>query len=282
MRLPRSPLVRSLGLHAVLLTGVMLGWFLRAPELRQALSVPGESRWTIDVSEPASPAKRGRALHAYPSLKHLGVPLPGLPGSAAPSPSNAPADSEPAWTSGDPLAPETDRDVSLYRYLYSVIERNLTYPAEFHGTGIQGEVTVTLRFDSEGAWRKDVSAFRASNPYLRVHVIRLLRKALRERIPANLWKARAKLAVDCTFRFLISESGDVALLESKRVIFGKSLSFARRIQKSVLEWQAGPLHGLGPFAVSLNPLWFFEKARDVVAPRIKIDPLEKYRNDPDW
>ena len=51
---------------------------------------------------------------------------------------------------------------------------------------------------------------------------------------------------------------------------------------SKLEWELGPFSGLGIFAASFNPLWLLEKGKDLFSHKAKIEPLQRYRDDPEW
>ena len=97
-----------------------------------------------------------------------------------------------------------------------------------------------------------------------------------------MYQDRQSLILKCSFRFLFSQNGDQDLVEEQKFVVGSHLFFYRSFYRSVLEWQLGPLKGLGPFSVGLDPSWLLEKGGGLFSHRAKIDPLEKYRDDPDW
>ncbi|MBI2711733.1 MAG: hypothetical protein HYX41_02555 [Bdellovibrio sp.] len=257
------------------------------------------SRW-IDVSVVRSLPENSRVRHhqrSAPSssvqptvsLSNLGVPLSGVTkqnhlGSL--SDFNGPdldLSSESGFQAGDALAVATEKSSSIFRYLYERIDQNLSYPNEFVESGFQGPVTARIFLDEEGAWESSTSVIKGAQPYLRVPVVRALRRALMEPVPENIWgKKKERRFIDCLFRFEITQNGDESLLEKRRFVSGRKLFFYRSVYVSKLQWSAGPLSGLGPFSVGFDPTWLVSQAAGLFSKKAKIDPLQKYRDDPAW
>ncbi|MBI4926088.1 MAG: hypothetical protein HY843_09205 [Bdellovibrio sp.] len=89
------------------------------------------------------------------------------------------------------------------------------------------------------------------------------------------------ISINCSFRFDINYHGDADTIASQKWLSGNNLFFYKTFAKAVLSWKLGPLSGLGP-GVGLNPLWFIEQAKQLFSKKAKIDPLQKYRDDPEW
>jgi len=175
-----------------------------------------------------------------------------------------------------------DRNIGLYEFIYQQIDSNLVYPSEFVSAQIEGTVESKLYFDQNGKYQRSKSEFRTPYDYLRVLILRTLRRALAEAVSDQVNKLKKPFYLHCVFRFYIVQNNDQGLIQAQKMITGNSLTFYRSFYKSKLEWELGPFQGLGPFAVGFSPLWIFEKGKDLISKRIKVDPLEKYRNDPEW
>ncbi len=177
------------------------------------------------------------------------------------------------------------RDTSVFQELYRRIDANVTYPSELRQQGIEGVVTAQLAFSREGKFLKEQSTVEngASN-YLRVVVARALRKAMADELPETMKKnLTAPFTLDCTFRFEFTEGDAAALKAANKLIAGNSLFFYRNFHHSRLQWEVGPLSGLLPVpALGINPAWFAEKVAGLFSNKSKVDPLQPYRDDPEW
>ena len=189
--------------------------------------------------------------------------------------------SDSGFEGADAMETLTHPDSMVARYVFQKVDQNLAYPSEFVQRKFQGPVTVRAYFDEEGFFEKDSSLPKASNPYLRVYVARVLRKALMEPIPKTLLGegGMKRRVIDCLFNFEITSHNDEMLVAQEKFFSGKNVFFYRHHYISKLEWSLGPFSGLGPFAVGLDVNWIIGSTGRKKAPS---DPLQKYRDDPAW
>jgi len=171
------------------------------------------------------------------------------------------------------------REHSRIEAIYRKIESLLVYPDELKQKGVQGEVVALLQFGDAGEYLEEptLQSFRGP-PYLRVLIARTLRQAFNE-APA---RHKGRLEVNCYFRFLINEGDDEQLRAGGNFALGRELAFFRVYHHSKLEWDFGPFHGLGPWAVGADLLWLPRKIVEATEDKAEIDPLEGYRMDPAW
>jgi hypothetical protein len=171
------------------------------------------------------------------------------------------------------------REFSAVGRLRSRIETHLTYPSELKTQGIQGEVEAKVRFGPNGEYlERETERSLRGPPFLRVLVARTLRAALEEpaaRLPDGF-------ALEARFKFLIAEGDDETIREAGNFALGRSLSFLRVHHESALEWELGPLSGLGPFTLGLDLSWAPRKIIEAASDRVEFDPLDSYRQDPAW
>jgi hypothetical protein len=173
---------------------------------------------------------------------------------------------------------------ALYRRIFERIDQFLVYPAEFKAAKISGSITAHLVFSRDGIYLRPQSRFDATSNYLKVEVLRALRKAFAEALPAELMKGveSRQLEVSCYFLFAITEGNEASARDEREWMSAGHLSFYRNYHHSVLQWELGPLSGLGPMPVGLDPSWFVRKIQEATTNKAKIDPLERWRNDPEW
>jgi hypothetical protein len=114
---------------------------------------------------------------------------------------------------------------------------------------------------------------------LKIHIIRVLRKLFSVEVLNFKVSNPKEIVVHCFFQFSFHSLRDETpdSVQKKNLLLGNKLFFYRSIYKSKLAWDLGPLHGSGP-AVGIDPFWFGR----LFSKKAKIDPLEKYRNDPEW
>jgi hypothetical protein len=174
-----------------------------------------------------------------------------------------------------------DKELPLYRYVYDRINGNLSYPVELIAKKMKGNVSGVLNFSARGEFQEEKSRFNADSSFLKVAVVRAIRHAFRENIPSQIVGHGGGFEVSCQFVFEIVEHQDETLIAARQGMMGKKLSFYRSFEQSVLEWQLGPLSGLGPFA-SLDVTWFPRIIGDAFSKKAKIDPLDNYRDDAAW
>ena len=212
----------------------------------------------------------------------------------------------------------TGKDSPILGYLYHRINGNIGYPPEIYDAWLEGEITAVLRFDSTGTWIEDPSAVQANglgSRYLKVHLMRRLRALLAEAIPENLWRPTPKpFSVETRFVFKIlapegitgaqkgplsgvtadqtkfsqtdtdaGQSVEARVNQERQGAFGSSLLFYHSHLASKLAWKLGPFAGYGVMpSVGLDPGWFVKTIDDFLHHRAKIDPLERYHDDPEW
>lgn len=167
-------------------------------------------------------------------------------------------------------------------WVYNKSDRVLGYPGAFIKHGIQGQATAYMRFDREGRFDRSRLEVVSDSPYLKVYVYRLLEKTfVDDVIPENFRNWEKELQVSAQIRFSFVETG--AKIEVLHRIAGKRIYFNRTHAKSRMQWKAGPLAGMGPFAIGLDVLWFARKAKEVkdtIDNRIPKNDLFEYENDP--
>ena len=99
---------------------------------------------------------------------------------------------------------------SLYRYLYTQIDANLTYPNDLIRAGESGEVSGTISFSEEGQYLRSFTSLRSESPYLRVVVLRVLRGAFSTPIPKKmlLHPRRWSIGIRVSFEIRPEQSQD--------------------------------------------------------------------------
>ena len=185
--------------------------------------------------------------------------------------------------SGKGGAPGSLRNIAVYQRIYQRVDGSLYYPDAFKRLGITGTVVATLKFTADGLYVPESSKVEATNDYLRVLVRRALKSGLREPIPEFAKFFRGPIALAASFRFEFTEANTPELIASRKGVSGSGLQFYRNHHHSKLQWELGPLSGMfGLPAAGLNVAWLLEKASDAVSGKRKVDPMEEYREDPDW
>jgi hypothetical protein len=268
--------------------------------------------------KPSSGKRHGsQGSHHLPSLKDLGVfSRSGLTGFRNLKEGRAGV----SVGSDEPDSPYrfqnqlTTRTFPALSYLFHRIDGSFAYPQDLKNARISGEVTAKLSFNEHGKWVD--SAFEIKgNSFLRVYLIHRLRECLSDGLPENIWKAYPHaISVDAQFIFDIvapervtgaqagpqfapsanpskfntvdtdgGQSVEKQLISTKQGIYGSRFQFYRVYLSSPLEWKFGPLSGYGIApTVGIDPSWVVDKVGDFFHPKVKIDPLEHYRDDPDW
>jgi hypothetical protein len=176
------------------------------------------------------------------------------------------------------------KESPLFKYVHEQVDDQLAYPAELKARAIQGSVSGALVF-SKGEFSEDQTRLVSDSSFLKVAVMRALRRAFRENLPEKYWKLAAnsegRLEVECRFVFAFVEHDDEEKSRSLQAVSGHALAFYRTYVHSALQWKLGPLSGLGPL-VSLDVLWLPEKIGELFSKKAEIDPLDSYRDDPAW
>jgi hypothetical protein len=174
------------------------------------------------------------------------------------------------------------KESPLFKYVHDQVENNLYYPAELKQKLIEGSVSGVVVF-SKGEFVEDYTRLQSNSSYLKVAVMRALRRAFRDSLPEKYWKLAAnsegRLEVQSQFIFSIVEHDEDKKAEALQAVSGRTLAFYRTYVHSALQWKLGPLSGLGPL-VSLDVLWIPEKIAGLFSKKAEIDPLDSYRDDP--
>jgi len=180
------------------------------------------------------------------------------------------------------------KDTNHYHRIHQTIDHSLHYPPEFKDADIGGTVRASLVFSKEGVFLRKQSKVKSASRYLRVFILRLLRKSFSK--PYH--KEGKPIRVDCMFDFVVTRredpfnaSPDNLLSNPARNGFIGNRLFFYRSAKVIGMWKIGPLAGYGIGGVSLDLFWFVNKAVegvDHLRGKMKIDPLAKYRRDPEW
>lgn len=214
------------------------------------------------------------------ALNRLGIKYHFSPSNMATMPSAQSDAGTDRFTGPVDLATE-GRQSPLFRNIYNKIDGVLVYPAELRKEKVQGIVNAKITFSKEGVLLTDQIKIDSSSKFLTVLVARTIRQAFEHPIADAPRYKSTTFAIDCTFNFEITEHNDAELAKSKTGVIVNQFQFYRSFQYSALQWQLGPLSGLGPFA-GLDVLWIPRKIAEALSNKAKIDPLQKYRDDPAW
>lgn len=316
MRMKRS-FISSLVLHGILFFFALIVFRGKSSPFQSKLTSP----IVMEVSNPESSssyqgnqgksASRKKSSRALPRLKDLGV----FSESGVPKTSSSGGVHE-----GEPASPfgfenqVTGKSSPVLTYLFRKIDGAFGYPQEFRNAKISGEVTAKLQFDEHGSWINSPSDVRG-NGYLRVYLLQRLRKCFAEPIPEKIWKADPhSLSIDAHFIFDIvapetvvgaqvgpqyapsanptkfnttdmdgGQSIERQIVAGKQGMYGRKFQFYRVFLSSPFDWKFGPFAGYGVMpAVGIDPGWFVDTVKNIIHPKVKIDPLEHYRDDSDW
>lgn len=208
----------------------------------------------------------------------------------------------------------TTRSSPILTYLFWKINGAFGYPQDLRNAHLSGVVTAKLNFDEHGNWIDSVSEIKGDN-YFRVYLIHQLRECLKEGIPKDLWKTDPHpLTIDAQFTFDIvapesvqgaqvgpqyaasadptkfstvdmdgGQSIESQVIATRQGMYGRKFQFYRVHLSSPLDWKFGPFSGYGIApTVGIDPGWIVDKIGNLIHPKARIDPLEHYRDDPDW
>jgi hypothetical protein len=250
---------------------------------------PSQNSVTSQVQRAQTRKPPQRANQNPVPLKNLGIPFP----HQTHHPENRAATKSPSqltgkllhgsgFSGGNAYQVLTDKHLTLHKYIYQAIDNNLTYPSEFQDARIQGRVVAKIYFNPRGEYVRSQSQFESSQRYLNVHTIRTLRKVFAEPLPPSVKRPQGAFVVHCAFRYLLQQYEDTDLKKSEKLIVGDHLFFYRSAYQSSLEFDVGPIKFLGPLAQGIDPTWFYKMGEKLFSNKATIDPLQKYRDDPDW
>jgi hypothetical protein len=168
-----------------------------------------------------------------------------------------------------------------YQYLYQRLDRQLTYPAEFKSASIAGRVAVLARFNQYGQFEK-ILKLEADSDFLKILVKRLVQSALGTPLPLEIASELRNQELSFFFHFQITEHNSHQIIAEQKGASSGGLFFYRNVQKSQLSWDIGPSQGWGPF-VNIDLLYAARKIQAALeTKKAKADPLQKYRDDPDF
>jgi hypothetical protein len=282
---PRKAFLISLLLHAGALA---LFIFVHSDSVREEKPVDRIWMEVSDVDSSHRAQSRGRSSEAIPGHHHSATPSVriqnlGIRYGWEEQKNRASKFQDAAGGSQSVL--QEDAKLPLYHYVYDRINGNLSYPMELVAKRITGSVTGVLAFSSlgseSGEFLEEHSRLSGDSSFLKVAVLRAIRRAFRDGIPPQFIGRGRSLEVSCHFIFEILEHEDETLIAKRQGIAGKDLAFYRSFEESALQWQLGPLSGLGPLA-SLDVTWFPRTIVDLLSNKAKIDPLDSYRDDAAW
>jgi hypothetical protein len=313
-------LIRSLAVHAALLALAWL-IFRQQDEPSPVRELKpfsieiekGPPRNSHAQSQGGGSRPRHRKL---PSLKDLGVfgeKFGAKHGSTLGAPSTGSSQGSPSPYDFENQV--TTRTSPILVHLFHRIDGGIAYPPELRTAHISGEVTAKLDFDEHGHWIDSVSSIKGTSNYLRVYVIHQLRRIFAENVPENIWKSEPHaISIEARFIFDIrtpesvpgaqkgpqyapsvdprkfsttdtdgGQSVERQLISTQQGMYGRKFSFYRVHLSSPLDWKFGPFTGYGIMpAVGVDPGWIAEKIDKLIHPKAEIDPLDRYRDDPDW
>jgi hypothetical protein len=214
---------------------------------------------------------------------------------------------------------QTEAELSPFlKALFDRINEGLRYPSEIIEDDRAGEVSLTLTVDSQGKLLEGFTQVRADDRILKVYVFQMLRRALAEPLRVSLPSDRPKLEVQARFQFYITFSRNSVPPESASIV-RNSLSFRRvvihpgysematggldtsgtsfGVQARGPQDPSAPVHrkmnldregifnlhsnsgsqaiGVGVDVAALAQKIFGKR-------KAKIDPLERYEDDPDY
>lgn len=232
----------------------------RAPRLKKTRTARASGRAT---------PRKGPARQAG-DLRFARLPLPPADGGTV---------NEPGANGVSRFIPANE-----YRFIYQIIDQNLTYPFELRQRDIQGRVVLRLSFTKEGVLLRDrTEVVSASSNYLRVHVQRMLRKLFLDPLPKPQRTFTGPFTLVCSFHFERTEHNEADLIAARRFIQKNNLYFYRQEHHSKLQWQLGPVSGLGIVpALGVDLGGAFDQVGRLFSSRTKKDPLARYRDDPEW
>jgi hypothetical protein len=308
------PVIISLVLHAVLFFAAL---FFLHPR-RSFIQPVSTSPVLMEVVETATSAKTsaktstsGRVSH--PQLKDLGV----FSQSGAPKSHSSLHLGTEGEGAESPFGFEnqvTGKSSPVLNYIYRHIDQFVAFPKEFKDAEISGEVSGKIHFDDRGKWVPSPADFHG-NPYLRVYILQQVRKGFVDPIPEKVWSADPHpLTIDVHFIFEVvapetvvgaqtgpqyapsadptrfnttdmdgGQSIERQVIARKQGMYGRKFQFYRIFLSSPLDWKFGPFAGYGIMpTVGIDPGWFVDTVKNIIHPKVKIDPLDHYRDDPDW
>jgi hypothetical protein len=166
-----------------------------------------------------------------------------------------------------------------FEALYERLDQHLIYPKEFVESGIEGSVKTVLVFSQQGDYEKHKSSVTSNSPYLSVLVKKLFREVFEDPLPKNYFHRRTTgLTVRCDFLFELHGKSQPSISR----LIGNSLSFHRTSSKMYGQWRMGPLAGVGPIpAVGISTQGLEDRISGVKN-MPDVEPLSKWKNDPDW
>lgn len=278
----RNFIALSIAIHLVV-AGFL---FISLPKF----TLPPQAAVYVELPEATSVAASADTKHG--STKMAGtvmraggaksIPFSALAPSWKPTmngPSLGSANSEGSWGAQSSESIVKAKSSGAVAWVYKKTEQVLGYPMAFTKHEIQGSVNAHISFDARGRFdlsRLDVTS---DSPYLRVYVYRLLEKTFfDDPVPAGFRNWKDRLNVDAQIRFTFVET--MVKLELTHKIAGNKIYFAKNHPKSKMQWNLGPLAGMGPFGVGMNMLWFAQKAKEATSNHIPEDDLAEFRNDP--
>jgi hypothetical protein len=286
-----------------------------SPVLIEVVESSTSAKTSTSGGASSSHKQRERPL---PQLKDLGVfSQSGAPKSHASSYLEEHTEGTEGQGAESPFGFEnqvTGKSSPVLSYVFHHVDQFVAFPQEFKDAGISGEVSGKINFDAQGKWVPSPADFHG-NPYLRIYILQRLRNSFADSIPEKIWNADPHpLTVDVHFIFEVvapetvvgaqtgpqfapsadptkfnttdmdgGQSIERQVIAKKQGMYGRKFQFYRVFLSSPLDWKFGPFAGYGIMpTVGIDPGWFVDTVKNIIHPKVKIDPLDHYRDDPDW
>ena len=167
--------------------------------------------------------------------------------------------------------------------VFSKIDERLNYPRELMIHNQQGIVNVRIFFDQKGNYQEKNSKFETNNNYLKVHVARILRAALKSPRKPNQYTQGSVYTAKATFYFHLSTGLDP---EGENTVTSDKLSFYRHgyggdTIYDKIHQNAPSLPNLLATLYKHRPK-FLKSERTLVKEYLNGKIFEDYKNDPAW
>jgi hypothetical protein len=286
--------ILSVSLHLLLVAFLLFwNWIRRAPVPQEAQTVEVailEQAPTISRPPSKPPVPVSAKLAAGKKVRKRTKPLTLsdlLPPTVPSLQTNSAKSGESSQTSGNFLTEafaKNQDQAPIFRCIFDRLNENFIFPTEFADAGIDGTAKTTLVFSSNGELIKSRSDVNTLSNYVKVDVWRALRQAFVQPLPHKLLTTPGELVIHAEFILQITSEGrNSPTGPSRQLLAGTHMIFYRSRFSSKMAWSLGPFHGLGIVpAVAIDPGWFVDAFTKLFTKKAVVDPLQNYRDDPDW
>jgi hypothetical protein len=171
----------------------------------------------------------------------------------------------------------------FYRQIFERIDNQLMFDSILAQYNHFGSVFLEFKVDAEGHFVKTAFKAKSDDPVLKVHVIRALRKGLKESFAKEKWNPSGKITIlQAKFEFLQDDS---SVNSKKQKEFGKPILLFKRAtsEKPTASNLTDTLLDVNNV---LNPYQIAERIEKYKKKKMlraeDFDPFQNYRNDPDY